>query len=78
MTRSARFPLLSFLVLAAVLAPMALPPALAQDGPVIVSTVPANLATGVSPTAPVVITFGTPLLYTQSGLIGPTLILTHT
>jgi hypothetical protein len=60
MTRSARFPLLSFLVLAAVLAPMALPPALAQGGsPVIVSTVPANLATGVSPTAPVVITFST-------------------
>jgi hypothetical protein len=60
MTRSTRLPLLSFLFLASALLPMALPPALAQDGsPVIVFIVPANLATGVSPTAPVVITFST-------------------
>jgi hypothetical protein len=60
MTRSTRLPLLSFLVFASALLPLALPPALAQaPSPVIVSTVPANLATGVSPTAPVVITFST-------------------
>ncbi len=55
MTRSARLPLLSLFVLAAAL----LPPALGQGAPVIVSTVPANFASGVSPTAPVVFTFST-------------------